>query len=103
MLLPLTGLICTTTIFAVIGIIVLRLTGIRPLRPLVLGAFVVAAQAGFVAFSASYGALFGGADNKLQSTTAVIGFLIGAPVLSALVGWVVARALAAWLARARPV
>jgi len=96
MILPLAGCLCSFGMFAVIGYVVLRLTGVRPIRPLVLITFVLAAQVGAIAFGACYGALLSDTNNKLQSTAAVVCFLAGMPIFGGLVGWIAARAVT-WL------
>ena len=99
MLVPLLGFVLTTTFFAIVGLIVLSLSGVRPLRLVVLAAFVVAAQAGLLAYGAACGAVFADGSHQLRSGGAVIGLLIGMPVAGTLTGWVAARALANHLRR----
>jgi hypothetical protein len=99
MLVPLLGFILSTTLFAVVGAVVLWLSGVRPLRLPVLAAFVGAAQVGLLAYAAAYGAVFADESNRLRSAPAVLGILVGMPVAGTLTGWVAARALANRLRR----
>jgi MFS family permease len=95
MLVPLFGLLLATTFFAIVGVLVLRLAGMWPLRLWVLITFVIAAVAGALAFGAVYGALFADADNVFPSEGAVIGILLGMPVVGILSGLLAARWLTA--------
>ena len=101
MLLPLCGLVSCSIFFVVIGAVVLRLTGIRPLRPVVLLVFVVVALLGMSLFGGAYSALFADESHQLRSNAAIIGLLIGLPAAGTLTGWSVAYPLATLLTRAR--
>ena len=95
MLVPALGFILSTTFFGVVGAVALRRGGVRPLRPAVLAAFVVAAQAAVLAFGAVYAALVANGDDHLTSAGAVVGLLFGMPVAGTLCGWYAARWVAA--------
>jgi hypothetical protein len=94
MFLPFFGFLLSSAFFAGVGAVVLRLTGVRPVRAIVLLAFVVAAQAGLLVYVAVYGAIFADASNHLRSTGAVLGMLVGMPVAGSLTGLAAARLLA---------
>ena len=102
MLVPLFGFLLSAAFFATVGVIVLRLSGIRPITLPVLAMFVVSAQIGVLAFGAAYGAVFANADDQLTSGGAVVGMLVGMPLAGSFAGWLVARSVARrWQQRAR--
>ena len=94
MVLPLFGFLFSAALFAAVGLLVFRFSGIRPIRLALLATFVVTAQVGLLAYAAAYGALFANAANHLASTGAVIGLLVGMPVAGTLAGWLVTRSVA---------
>lgn len=93
MLIPLLGFVVSATLVAAVGVTLLRVTGDRRVRPLSLGAFVVAGLLGALAYAAVYGALVAGPGRELGSRGAVIGLLAGMPLAGTVAGWLAARAL----------
>jgi hypothetical protein len=92
-LIPLLGFVVSAALFAALGAALLRVTGLRRVRPLLLGAFVAAGMVGALAYAAVYGALVAGPSRVLESRGAVIGLLAGLPIVGTVTGWLVTRAL----------
>ena len=92
MLLPAAGFIMSFLFFAVIGIGVLRWRS-RKIRLSVVVAFAIAAQVSVLLFAWAYGQLFASPTGRLESTIAVLGFLIGVVVAGAVGGYLVTTRL----------
>jgi hypothetical protein len=97
MLVPALGFVLSAAFFALVGAGILPRGGVRPVRPPVLAAFVVAAQVGVIAFAAASGFIFAGAEDQLRDPGTIVGFLVGMPIAGSLCGLLVAR----WLASRR--
>jgi uncharacterized membrane protein YcaP (DUF421 family) len=91
MVLPLFAFVIGTAVFLTLAVIVLRLTGIAPVRPLTLAAFVLAAAAGTLLYATVIRTVITGSDGHLHSTAAVFLFLVGLLIVASISGAGVAR------------
>jgi len=85
MAVPFFGFVLGLILFSILGIIVLRFSGVAPIRPLTVTAFVAAAFVGVLAYAVVYGEVFGQGD-QLRFRATVMGFLIGVPVVATVAG-----------------
>jgi len=90
MAVPFFGFILGLISFSLLGIIVLRVSGVAPIRPLTVGAFVAAAFVSVLAYAVVYGQVFG-QGGHLRSRATATGFLIGVPVIAAIAGTLASR------------
>lgn len=87
------GILCSTIVFSIIGVIVLSIVKSPRLSVLTLFSFVVSSEIAAFAFMILYGRLFAMPSGELTSRPAVIGLLLGTPIFATLVGWTAAFAI----------
>jgi hypothetical protein len=95
MLLPAIGFLASFGFFALVGAILLRLQGARPIRLVRVIAFALAGQAGLLLFAAAYGRVFADPGGTLGSRSVVIGFLLGMPLAGIGAGLLLMKLIAA--------
>ncbi len=91
MAVPFFGFVLGSIVFSLLGLIVLRVSGVAPIRPLTIAAFVLAAFASTLAYAFAYARIFGDQTGELQSRAIVVIFLVGVPLIASLAGAVAAR------------
>jgi hypothetical protein len=100
MILPLFGFVLGLILFSLLALLVLRVGAVAPVHPRTVAAFVIAAFASTLAYAVIYGRIFGNAG-QLESTVAVIGFLVGALLVATICGAVAAKLAARTVAGGR--
>lgn len=93
MFMPFMGFLTSLIVFGSVGLVALRTMHIARRRLLALAIFIAAGEIGARAFIWSFGALVGNGNHPLQSRVAILGFLIGLPVVSSIIAWVVLKAV----------
>jgi hypothetical protein len=100
MILPLFGFIVGLILFSLLALVVLRVGAVAPVQLRTVSAFVAAAFASTLAYAVIYGRIFGNAGH-LESSVAVIGFLVGALLVATIFGAAAAKIAARTIAVGR--